>query len=70
MSTATRTLPEAGPARSHLNRTCVRFRAGTARALCGRWMHPGTDHRDGRISPSGERLCGRCANTRRYRGLT
>ena len=41
-----------------------------ARALCGRWMHPGTDHRDGRISPSGERLCGRCANTRRYRGLT
>lgn len=40
-----------------------------ARALCGRWMHPGTDHRDGRISPSGERLCGRCANTRVYRGL-
>ena len=41
-----------------------------ARALCGRWMHPGTDHRSGRISPQRERLCGRCSNTRVWRGLT
>ena len=41
-----------------------------ARALCGRWLHPGTDHRGGRISPQRERLCGRCANTRVWRGLT
>lgn len=80
MSTATPTLPETkgakrkrrGPRIVHVFHRIDLEMADAlgipARALCGRWLHPGTDHRGGRVTPD-SRMCQRCTRTRRWRGL-